>query len=361
MSGLNYELTAPNSVIFRVSEEDEEVNSHLQEKETFDDCYLPASTYPVVILPNLRVPAYTVNSLSLPLSLAVWNGEVAMVESDAVSQATLSGEQKFKRISTHRSLSNTGRFHSTIDSLGNIITCYYGLHCIMRFEPANKHCQTAGMYGSGALQFKHPSSIAVHPITHKIFVVDSRNHRVQILNPDLTFCGSFGGKGSSYGEFNGPCDIAVMPVMECSSLQGICAQKAANSLCSCSEVDQLPLPTRLKTMITECIMFDNVYVTDCYNHRVQVFSSGGKYINSFGSERLVEPTAIATDNCGVVYVCEKGKYCISLFTTEGEYIRRVGGKGTIPLQFNKPAAIAVDANGAVFVYNCGNGSVSVFM
>ena len=53
------------------------------------------------------------------------------------------------------------------------------------------------------LQFNHPSGIAVHP-SGRVFVVESLNHRIQVLNPDLTYSHMFGSKGSALGQFGFP-------------------------------------------------------------------------------------------------------------------------------------------------------------
>lgn len=58
------------------------------------------------------------------------------------------------------------------------------------------------------LQFDCPTGIAIHPVNKKVHVSKSLNHRVQILNPDLTPHSMFGSKGSGKGQFDQPRDIA---------------------------------------------------------------------------------------------------------------------------------------------------------
>ena len=61
--------------------------------------------------------------------------------------------------------------------------------------------------GNGPLQFNIPVGITVHPTTEQIFIADSFNHRIQVLNKDLTYSHSFGKKGSSPEQFNNPSDV----------------------------------------------------------------------------------------------------------------------------------------------------------
>ena len=47
-----------------------------------------------------------------------------------------------------------------------------------------------------------PRGIAINKTTGQVYIADSCNHRVQVLNADLTFSHSIGGRGSGQGEFN---------------------------------------------------------------------------------------------------------------------------------------------------------------
>ena len=67
------------------------------------------------------------------------------------------------------------------------------------------------------------------------FIADCYNHRIQVLNPDLTFSHTFGSKGSDKGHFNYPSDVAI---------------------------DRRGL----------------VYVADTYNHCIQTLTPKGKFL-----------------------------------------------------------------------------------
>ena len=114
---------------------------------------------------------------------------------------------------------------------GNILVAEWGNHRIQQFSSTGK---TVGTRGSGHLQFHCPVSFAVHPHTHKVYVADYWNHRIQVLNSDLTYSSSFGSEGSNNGEFYCPYDIST--------------DRAGN-----------------------------LYVADYKNHRIQVFTVGGEY------------------------------------------------------------------------------------
>ena len=118
---------------------------------------------------------------------------------------------------------------------------------------------SVGKKGSGRLQFNCPDGIVISPLTGQVYTAYSFNHRIQVLNPDLTFSHSFGKKGSANGQFNEPSDITI-------DSQGL------------------------------------VYVTDFNNHRIQKFTPNGKFVAQFGSKgsgpgKLDWPRGITIDHC----------------------------------------------------------------
>ena len=65
-----------------------------------------------------------------------------------------------------------------------------------------------GSQGSQPLNFGVPYGVAIDH-NGKIFVTELYNNRVQVLNPDLSYSHSFGSKGDKLGELNYPLGIAI--------------------------------------------------------------------------------------------------------------------------------------------------------
>ena len=206
-----------------------------------------------------------------------------------------------------------------VDSDDNILVVD-GSHSVKKFTLDGEFIQAVGREGSSSLEFKRPTGIAVHPHNAKVYVADTDNHRIQILNSDLTFSGEFGGSA------------------------------------------ELPL---------KCpwgVAFDstgNVYVADSGNHCIQVFADTGLFLRQFGREgecegRLNTPTCISIGGDDLAYVTEYGNHRVSVFTCEGEFLASFGSMGSGPGQFNEPRGITVDGNGYVLVSDCENNSVQFF-
>ena len=133
---------------------------------------------------------------------------------------------------------------------------------------------------------------------------------------------SFGKEGSSVGMFNCPCGVTV------------------NAR-------------------------DEIAVTDCLNHRVQIFNSDGKYLRSFGREgnkagEFQYPTGIAFHKNGNIFVADKNNHRIQIFNGKGEYVGMFGGKGSLDSQFCYPWGLSVDNDGNIIVADAGNKLIKIF-
>ena len=109
----------------------------------------------------------------------------------------------------------------------------------------------------------------------------------------------------------------------------------------------------------------NVYVADSGNHRIQKFSSTGAFVTKWGSFGSGEgqfnvPCAVATDSAGNVYVADNGNDRVQKFSSTGAFITEWGGRGSGDGQFSTPCGIAVDSVGNVYVTEYANNRVQKF-
>ena len=281
------------------------------------------SPFTVTVLPNFTAPTNIIGDLNYPYGIAVREGgEVVVAEWNSHCISIISGNGEKKSFGNG---SGPGQFNCpegiAIDNGGNILVTD-GYHRIQQLSSTGKHLRTVGTEGSGPLQFLCPVGITVHPHTGKVYVADCHNHRIQVLNSDLTYSSSFGREGSNNGEFNYPVDVAT-------DRDG------------------------------------NVYVADQDNHRIQVFTGDGVYLRQFGKEgqgegELNGPVSIAIDSGNVVYVGELGNNRISIFCTAGKFIKSFGREGKGPVEFDEPFGLAVDKKGTLYVSDHGNHRIQIF-
>jgi DNA-binding beta-propeller fold protein YncE len=109
----------------------------------------------------------------------------------------------------------------------------------------------------------------------------------------------------------------------------------------------------------------NVYVADRYNNRIQAFDRFGNLIRQWGAPgsgngQFNEPFALAIDPSGNVYVAEYAGNRVQKFTSAGAYLLQWGSPGSGNIQFNHATGIATDAAGNVYVVDQYNYRVQKF-
>ena len=288
-----------------------------------EDTHISGSPFTTAVIAT--TPTRSITDLSWPWGVAVnERGQIVVAEHGHCISISSSSGEKVSSFSSYGS--NPGQldhpYGVALTATGDILVCDCWNHRIQLFSPEGESLKYVGARGNGHLQFEYPDSIAVHPHSNKIYVSEYSNHRVQILNADLTFSSTFGSHGSDNGQFNNP--------------RGIC-----------------------------CDSTGNVYVVDFSNDRVQVFTAGGEYIRQFGKKgdwegELDQPVGIAIDSSDIVYVSECGNHRISLFTRDGHFLRSFGTQGKGPGQFKAPTQIAIDKDGKIYISDRDNNRVQVF-
>ncbi len=109
----------------------------------------------------------------------------------------------------------------------------------------------------------------------------------------------------------------------------------------------------------------NVYVTDTFNNRVEIFDADGEFISTFGKNGdgpadLERPKGIAIDCDGHIWVVDAAQNLVKVFNKEGRLLIYFGGEGNYPGQFMGPFGIAIDQTNRVVVSETFPGRVQVF-
>ena len=280
--------------------------------------HIKESPFPVTVkLPvkKLGTPIKIISGVKKPWGVAIYQrGEVIVAESNGSSVSIFSpAGEKLRLFGSQGSKFNSLR-SIAVDDDHNILVV--DENYIQMYTTNGKLISTVGMQGKSNLQFNKPIGITINPQNKKICISEERNHRIRILNSDLTFSSSFGSYGSNNGQLKYPSDVA-------------------------------------------CDSNGNVYVADSGNHRIQVFTTEGQFLNKFGKEGrrngdLDWPSSIAIDSDNVVYVTENNNHRVSVFTCEGKFLTLFGTNG------HCPRGIAVDKSGVVYVSNTYNDHLQLF-
>ena len=265
---------------------------------------------------NLGAPIHTIAGVKGPWGIAInHRGEIVVSEysSGHISTYTPRGTKV-------QTIDLKGILGLALDRDGNIIAGTKTNNSIRKYSPEGQLLASVGTEGSGQLQFSQPRDIAFNTANNKIYIADTQNHRIQILNSDLAFSATFGNKGHGKGNFSYPYAVT-------------------------------------------CDSAGNVYVADSNNYRIQAFTAEGKFLRMFGRwgygrGELDTPVGIALDPSNKrLYVSEQNNRRISVFTREGQFVTSFGAD----IAKFAPYGLAVDDCGVVYVCDCGsNNSIQIF-
>jgi DNA-binding beta-propeller fold protein YncE len=234
-------------------------------------------------------------------------------------------------------------------------------------------------------QFAFPAGIAVDRAGN-VYVVDAGNHRIQKLSPAGEPLAQWGREGTAPGEFRFPAARTTPFGLRLQSPVGIGADQAGNVFVAdpgnlriqklSAHGDVLAVwPTRGTPSGIAVDPDGNLFVADAGSNLVQKFSSQGDPLAQWGNESFLggfggsgspvprsplpsqppapgqfqRPAGIAVDQEGNLYVADAGNNRIQKLSPMGRPLAQWGSLGRDPGQFNAPDGVAIDRAGNVYV------------
>jgi ABC-type Fe3+ transport system permease subunit/DNA-binding beta-propeller fold protein YncE len=239
------------------------------------------------------------------------------------------------------------------DRDGNIVVLEPHYQRVNHFSPEGKLVAQWGEHGTNAGQFTLPRAVAVNS-RGEIFVSEYEGvERVQKFSP---------GRGA---------DALVRANLSSPLADGEAATREPDRAPAFQLLNSFGhagnAPGELNRPEGLCVdAQDRVYVADSCNHRIQVFSSEGKFIRAYGKAgsgqgELSYPYDICVDGAGRQYVCEFGNSRIQVFDANDRPIEIIGGPGAQPGRFSNPWGVALDSAGNLYVADSQNHRVQKFI
>ena len=192
------------------------------------------------------------------------------------------------------------------------------LNAIYHFIPGIKKLEVL----NDSVSLEQPTGIAYSAVNKQFWVVETKAHRISVLNENGKLIRTLGERGSDAGQFNYPTYIWI---------------------------DK----------------FGTIYVVDAMNFRIQVFDKNGMFLNAFGengdsSGYFSRPKGIATDSFGHIYVADAIFNVVQVFDKQGELLYILGSPGHGKEQFWMPTGIFIDDSNNIYVADSYNSRVQIF-
>ncbi len=173
-----------------------------------------------------------------------------------------------------------------------------------------------------SLKLNQPTGIGYSTVTHEIWVVETGNHRIKILDEKGDLKKTIGERGNKKGQFNFPTHLWI-------DEQG------------------------------------NVYIVDALNFRIQVFNKNADFLTMFGETGdspgyFSSIKGISTDSYGHIYIVDALFNVVQVFDKEGTFLYNFGGFGKGDGEFYMPTGIFIDSENNIYVADTYNSRIQIF-
>jgi uncharacterized protein (TIGR03437 family) len=292
----------------------------------------------------------------------------------------------------------------TTDAAGNVYVADRGNHAVRKVTPAGIITTVvgSGQVGSGGdggaateASLNQPSGLAFDS-SGNLFIADTGNHRIRRVTPAgviSTFAGTgaegYGGDGgaATAAYFSSPIGLAFdssgnLYVADAGNNRvrkitaaGVVSTVAGRNVGGFSGDGGQAAQAQLK--FPTAVAFDpagNLHISDTGNHCVRrvdkqtgvistVAGTGG--FSGDASDRLNQPGGIAFNHAGVLFICDQFNHYVRMRMPNGG-VSNFAGKGfadvaengaPYELKLNKPAGVAVDAEGNLVIADTENHRV----
>jgi len=189
---------------------------------------------------------------------------------------------------------------------------------VYRLDPGKRKLQIF----NDTVVLEQPTGIAYSSARKEIWIVETKAHRIAVLNEFGGLIRRIGSRGEAVGEFNFPTHIWIG-----------------------------------KTGL--------IYITDAINFRIQVLNPEGDVVTSFGKAGdatgfMARPKGIATDSFGNIYVADALFHVVQVFDLKGNFLYKFGNQGHENGEFWIPSGIFVDDQDYIYVADTYNSRVQIF-
>lgn len=232
------------------------------------------------------------------------------------------------------------------------------------YNEAGELKTTFGTSGTSNGQFTRPDALEVDS-RGNVWVADE-TERIQEFNQAGTYVGQFGSTGSGEGQLS-----LSWPFGLTSDAKGNLwiADTSNNRVQHWEIADYVPSyqfsvggggsgaeGDLYRPADAAADSSGNVWVVDRLNNRLEKFGPNGEFLAKLGSKgsgdgQLESPRGVAIDSTGNIWVADSGNGRIEEFNSKGEYLSKFGSKGASPGQFSSwgPKDLAFDSTGNIWV------------
>ena len=243
----------------------------------------------------------------------------------------------------------------TVDNDGDLYVTdwqwYANIHRIVKMDANGAYLKEWGTRGSQAAAFETPLVVHYDAYSDSIFVSDSGNHRIQKFTKEGVYLAEFGTNGSGEGEFTTPFGVTtdangLIYVADGGSNQRI---QVFNPDFSFRLTFNTPGVEAIKDI--EVLTNGNILVAYQNTYFIGIYSPTGVLIKQVWG--FLHPSYLTKDASDNFYVSDYSLKAIIKYTSDGDKVSEFSNSGLVPGKLTNPTDIAYDSAGNLYIMENG--------
>ncbi|HLF18713.1 MAG TPA: NHL repeat-containing protein [Candidatus Omnitrophota bacterium] len=228
------------------------------------------------------------------------------------------------------------------------------------FNPQGELKSSFGQRGSNIGEFNQPKAVAL-TLTGNVVVADTGNSRVQVFGPQGEFVFQLGHYGKDEGQFKSPDSIAI------DNIGNIYIGDSTNKTISKFSPNGAFLDYRRLSFKPTDLVFDlneHLYVLmpgigRIIKFNLKTYEYEQITLKAEGKDLISSSAGISVDMRGDIYLIETDSHSVKKIDQNKKLLFSFGSQGDGKGQFNWPSGITADRTGHVYVADARNRRVQV--
>ena len=214
--------------------------------------------------------------------------------------------------------------------------------------------------GKGMEQLYNPRDVTVDNETGNIYIADQYNNCVKVFDSTGKYLFKFG-DNEDEGKMDSPLSVAICGDRILISQLNHCIlnyQLNGNFLSKIGKYGKGELEFNCPLGLTIDESNGNIYVSDCYNNRIQILSQDFRFISQFGKDILKSPLDVKLSK-EYIFVLDVSNPCLHLFSYNHILQKSVISRGK-GMQMINPFHFFIDQTDNILISDYGSNSIQIF-
>ena len=251
---------------------------------------------------------------------------------------------------------DSNKMLAELNNLGKLVEKVNAIDYKSKKQPLVSVCEK----GKGMGQLYCPSDVTVENETGNIYIADQDNKCVKVFDSTGKYLFKFGDTEDE-GKMYRPLSVAICGDRILISQGNDCIldyQLNGKFISKMGKYGNGELEFNYPCGITIDESNGNIYVSDCYNNRIQILSQDFRFISQFGKNILKSPRDVKLSK-EHIFVLDQSNPCLHLFNYDHILQKSVISRGK-GMQVVNPWNFFIDQTDNILISNCGSNSIRIF-